>query len=111
MERDPYSIIKSRYLTEKATVLSNLSTAESNRCVKKCENPKVVFLVNKKANKQEIAKAIEKIYAEKNIKVLAVNTICVKPKARRVRGYLGNTSSFKKAIITLEKGDSIDEQV
>ncbi|MGE3715208.1 MAG: 50S ribosomal protein L23 [Simkaniaceae bacterium] len=40
-----------------------------------------------------------------------VNTINVKPKKRRVRGYKGFRSGFKKAIVTLESGDSIDDAI
>lgn len=69
-----------------------------------------MFLVDPKANKIEIAQAIEEIYSEKKIKVVAVNTIRVKPKQRRVRGNVGYTSGFKKAIVTLEEGDSLDDQ-
>jgi len=110
-ERNPYHIIKSRYITEKTTVLEGLQHVNSNRCVSKCDKPKYVFLVDKKANKTEIAQAIETIYAEKKIKVRDVNTINMKPKKRRVRGYKGFRAAFKKAIVTLESGDSIDEAV
>jgi large subunit ribosomal protein L23 len=109
-KKSPYDIIKSRYMTEKTNVLAGLEKAESNPSLKKCSTPKVVFLVDKKANKKEIAKAVEKIYAHKNIHVTAVNTIHAKPKKKRVRGRLGITSGFKKAIISLGSGESIDEQ-
>jgi large subunit ribosomal protein L23 len=109
MKKHPYSIIKSRYITEKATVLQNLKEANSNKSLSRCSSPKYVFLVDMKANKIEIAKAIEEIYSEKKVKVIAVNTIRVKPKQRRVRGNVGYTSAFKKAIITLEKGDNLDD--
>src|SRR5690606_21560282 len=99
---------KHQHVTEKAMMLQNLKNAESNVSLKRCESPKYVFIVDNKANKHEIAVALEEIYREKNIKVVAVNTINVKPKARRVRGRLGNTSAFKKAVVTLEKGDSLD---
>jgi len=108
-KKSPYSIIASRYVTEKANVLADLHTAMSNKCVKKCENPKAVFLVKPDANKCEIAEAIEKIYGNK-VKVVKVNTINTKPKKRRVRGHLGFKKGFKKAIITFEKGDIIDEK-
>jgi len=55
--------------------------------------------------------ALEKIYEEKKIKVLSVNTISVHPKIKRVRGRLGKTNHLKKAIVTLEAGDSLDDQV
>ena len=111
MNKNPHSIIKHRYVTEKARVLENLQHSSSNPSVRKCNRPKYVFVVDRKANKQEIAWAIEKIYAHKKIKVVAVNTTIRKPKPRRVRGFSGTTSYLKKAIVTLETGDAIDEQV
>ncbi len=109
MKKSPYAIIKKRLVTEKSNMLLNLKNAASNPCVKKCESPKYVFIVDMKANKHEIALAVEEIYKDKKIKVAAVNTIITKPKTRRVRGYIGQTRSLKKAIVTLTKGDAIDE--
>lgn len=111
MEKSPYQIIKHRLVTEKAKVLENLKQASSNASVRACESPKYVFIVDRKANKQEIAWALEKIYADKKITVTKVNTSLRKPKPRRVRGFLGKTSFQKKAIITLKPGDELDEQV
>lgn len=109
MTKDPYSIIKSRYVTEKSVVLENLHNATSNRSLARCENPKYVFIVDKRATKPMIAGAVEQIYAEKKVKVVAVNTILVKPKAKqRRRGRPGQTAGFKKAVVTLEAGDSLD---
>jgi len=106
---NPYDIIKSRYITEKSSVLEQLHTSVSNRCVAKCDTPKYVFIVDVNANKHEIASAIEMIYREKNVKVTHVNTINVKRKPkRRGRGRLGATAAFKKAIVTMEPGDTID---
>ena len=79
-KRNPYNIIKSRYVTEKARVLEGLHKSSSNPCVKKCSTPKYVFVVDKAATKQEIARAVEEIYSEKNIKVIGVNTINIHPK-------------------------------
>ncbi|MEI8301091.1 MAG: 50S ribosomal protein L23 [Chlamydiota bacterium] len=110
MRRHAYSVIKSRYITEKSTMLQNLKTADSNKCVRKCVTPKYVFLVDPKANKTEIAQAVEEIYSAKKVRVIAVNTIRVKPKQRRVRGRVGYTAGFKKAIVTLEAGDDLDDQ-
>ena len=109
--KSPYDIIKSRYITEKSRVLQNLHKNSSNRCVRKCDTPKYVFLVDKRAGKQEIARAVEEIHAEKNIKVIAVNTINVKPKRRTVRGRSGMCSAIKKAIVTLKAGDIIEDKV
>lgn len=109
MEKNPYAIIKCRHVTEKSEMLSKLAVAQSNASLKRCETPKFVFIVDSRANKQEIAWAIEKIYAKNNVKVTAVNTINVKSRERRVRGRLGRTSSFKKAIVSLSAGNKIDE--
>ncbi len=111
MKRSPFDIVKSRYMTEKAAVLEQLQHNTSNPCVKKCESPKYVFMVDKRASKQEIAVAVEEIYAEKKIRVTKVNTINVKQKARSVRGRIGFKAGFKKAVVTLQKGDVLEEKV
>lgn len=110
-QKSPYDIVKSRYVTEKATVLSKLQSAESNPSVRRCESPKYVFLVDPSANKSEIADAVTDIYAAKNIKVVAVNTINVKPKQYNRRGNrnAGRSIHMKKAIVTLSPGDSIED--
>lgn len=110
MKKSPYDVIKSRYLTEKAQVLEQLKSNESNPCVKKCDSPKYVFIVDKRANKQEIAQAVEEIYADKKVRVTKVNTITVKQKERRVRGRIGFKAGFKKAVVTLQPGNSIEEK-
>ncbi len=110
MKKSPYDVIKSRYLTEKAKMLEQLKSNESNPCVKKCDSPKYVFIVDKRANKQEIAQAVEEIYADKKVRVMKVNTITVKQKERRVRGRVGFKAGFKKAVVTLQPGNSIEEK-
>ena len=107
-EKSPYSIIISRHSTEKAAVLEGLKDSESNRSVSRCENPRYVFRVDTKANKSEIARSIETIYEKQGVKVVSVNTINVKPKVKRRRGRPGQTSGFKKAVVTLATGDSLD---
>ncbi len=107
-KKDPYQVVKHQHVTEKSLVLQELKNATSNPSLKRCESPKYVFVVDRKANKTDIADAIEEIYSDRNIKVVAVNTINVKPKARRVRGRSGMKPGFKKAVVTLEKGDSLD---
>ena len=69
------------------------------------EENKYTFEVAKDANKVEIAKAIEEIF---KVKVVKVNTLTVKPKQKRVRGPLGMTRSWKKAMVTLKPGDTIE---
>lgn len=110
-QKSPFDIVKSRYITEKSTVLANLQKATSNLSIRRCESPKYVFLVDPSANKTEIAEAVKDIYAAKNIKVVAVNTINVKPKQFNRRGNknAGRSIQMKKAIVTLSPGDSIED--
>ena len=60
---------------------------------------KYTFEVNKKATKIDIARAVEKIFG---VKVLKVNTISVKGKEKRVGAHTGMTSDWKKAIVTID---------
>lgn len=108
--KSPYDIVKRRHQTEKAAVLANLKNATSNQSVARAENPKYVFVVDSKANKQQIKEAVEYIYKDKNVRVNAVNTITVKSKNRNRRGRMqpGKTQGFKKAIVTLAVGHSIE---
>lgn len=106
--QNPYDIILSRHMTEKAHVLQSLQSNTNNACVRKCVTPKYVFIVDKRANKQQIANAIQAIY--NGTKVVSVNTINVRQKERRMRGRKGMKAGFKKAIITLQPGDVIEEK-
>lgn len=109
--RDPFSLIKTKYVTEKSTLLSGLHEKESNASLKKCKTEKAVFVVDRTASKLEIKTAIETIYAKNAIKVKKVNTLMSKRKSRRMRkGRVGHTSQFKKAIVTLAVGDSFEGQ-
>ncbi|MDO4281190.1 MAG: 50S ribosomal protein L23 [Peptococcaceae bacterium] len=66
---------------------------------------KYVFKVAKDANKIEIKNAIEEIF---KVKVTNVNTINVHGKMKRMGRFQGKTASWKKAIVTLREGDSIE---
>lgn len=63
------------------------------------------FEVAKEANKVEIAQAVEAIF---DVKVVKVNTLNVKSKPKRVRYQLGKTRTWKKAMVTLAEGDTIE---
>jgi len=79
-------------LTEKANVLRE-------------KNNQVVFEVARTANKVEIKDAVQKLF---KVKVTSVNTMVMRGKERRMgRGY-ARTQNWKKAIVTLKAGDSID---
>ena len=69
------------------------------------EYNKIVFKVHKGANKDSIKKSIEKIF---KVKVVKINTINMKGKTKIVRNKKAVKPSYKKAIVTLKKGQSID---
>ena len=83
--------IKHPIMTEKATILS--------------EQNKTVFKVHSGANKKVIKKNIEKLF---KVNVVKVNIINTKTKKKIKQGKLSTKSGYKKAIITLKKGQSID---
>ena len=86
-----YDVIVSPVITEKTTMAS--------------EHNQVVFKVAKNATKPEIKKAVESLFG---VKVKAVNTLVRKGKVKRFRGIVGKQNDFKKAIVTLVDGQSID---
>ena len=69
------------------------------------QNNVYTFKVAKSATKTEIKWAVEKAF---NVNVLKVNTLVTKPKDKRVGKYTGKTKTYKKAIITLKDGESIE---
>lgn len=66
---------------------------------------KITVQVDKKSNKIEIKNAFEAIFG---VKVKQVNVSNVRAKDKRVGKYYGKTSSYKKAVITLAEGQSLD---
>ena len=66
---------------------------------------KITFVVAKDANKASVAQAIKEIY---NIKVEKVNIVNVHPKTKRVGRFTGKTNAYKKAIVKLPEGQSIN---
>ncbi len=69
------------------------------------ENNTYTFEVAKDSNKVEIRQAIEAIF---NVTVVRVNTLNVKAKPKRVRYQAGKTRTWKKAMVTLKEGDTIE---
>ena len=86
-----YDTIISPVVTEKSTNLS--------------EQNKIVFKVSDKLNKIILKKNIEKIF---KVNVIKVNIVNKKPRKKIVRGKKIKIQGYKKAIITLKKGQSID---
>ena len=89
---EPFDIIETASLTEKATLLSE-------------KQNKYVFRVRPRANKIQIKEAVEKLFQKK---VVDVNTCNYAGKKKRVRGPLGRRPHWKKAIVTLKEGEKID---
>lgn len=90
--KGPYTIILNPMRTEKGT---NIQAKEN----------KYLFKVDCNANKFEIKKAVEEIY---KVKVDKVNTINMLGKWRRVRLVEGKRPDWKKAVVTLKKGEVIE---
>lgn len=86
-----YEIIRAPHVTEKATMGS--------------AHNQVTFKVPGWATKPLVKQAVETLFS---VKVKGVNTSVLKGKTKRFRGQLGQRSDMKKAIITLEEGQTID---
>ena len=81
-------------------IVAPIVTEKSNSSM---QEGKYTFEVNKKATKIEIAKAVEKLF---EVKVLKVNTMIVKGKMKRMGRTQGKTSDWKKAIVTIDTNPS-----
>ncbi len=86
-----YDIILGPVVTEKSTHGS--------------EDGQVTFKVSLDATKPEIKKAVESLF---EVKVKQVNTIRMKGKAKRFKGHLGRRVNWKKAVVSLAEGETID---
>lgn len=89
--KDPYKVILYPLRTEKGSVLQT-------------EN-KYLFAVDTRANRIEIRRAVEEIY---KVSVGKVNTMNILGKRRRVRRAEGKRPDWKKAIVTLKEGETIE---
>ena len=91
--RDIYSVLETVRLSEKATLLQET-------------NNEYVFKVARRANKLEIKRAVEQAFG---VKVVGVRTANYSGKKKRVRrSDEGKTAAWKKAMVRLKDGDSID---
>ncbi len=94
MTLDAYSTILRPVVSEKSTVLGN--------------EGKYVFEVAPGANKIQIKAAIEQAFSNKKVQVSSVNIVHVTGKVRRRGRSVGQTRSWKKAIVTLRAGQRLD---
>lgn len=94
MNMKPHEIVKSPMITEESTIQRDTKNHYT-------------FRVDPKANKRQIRDAIEHLF---NVKVVAVNTCNYEGKlsGRRGRAVPGRKANWKKAVITLRKGDMIE---
>ena len=90
--RTAHEIINQAIISEKGTIMRD----EENR---------YIFRVHPSANKIEIKKAIETAFS---VKVLDVKTMKMKGKTKRLGRFQGKRADWKKAIVKLKEGDSID---
>jgi large subunit ribosomal protein L23 len=86
-----YDVILSPVITEKATNAS--------------EHNKVIFKVAMDATKPQIKEAVEKLF---DVKVKSVNTLRRRGKWKLFKGRVGRTSDTKRAVVTLQEGQTID---
>jgi len=95
--KEPRRIVRRALITEKGTLIRENSN-------------QYIFEVNPKANKLEIKKAIETIFS---VKVEEVRTISMKGKSKRMGVFSGKRPGWKKAIVRLKEGQTIElfEQV
>jgi large subunit ribosomal protein L23 len=89
---EPHEIIQTASLTEKSTLLGE-------------KQNKYVFRVSPRANKAQIKDAVQRLFQKK---VIDVNACNYAGKQKRVRGPLGRTAHWKKAIVTLAEGEKIE---
>lgn len=85
-------VLRAPLISEKSTIVSD----ESNQ---------VVFEVARDANKAEVKKAVETLF---KVKVTNVTTLNVKGKTKRFRGQAGKRAAWKKAYVSLAKGEELD---
>lgn len=89
---NPYEIIKGPLITEKGSI-------------QKESNNQLTFEVDRKANRVEIRHAVEKVF---NVRVEKVRTMQVRGKVKRVGRTLGKRRDWKKAVVTLARGENIE---
>lgn len=87
-----YEILNRPLITEKSTI-------------QKESTNQLTFEVDRRANKVEIRRAVERVF---NVRVVAVQTMQMKGKVKRFGRILGKRRNWKKAIVTLAKGEHVE---
>ena len=97
-----WDILKSPVVTEKSVILKEISSDEADEDRK--EGQVLTFRVDCKAGKEDIIKAVEEIFS---VKVSKVRTVNYEGKIKKRGRYEGRRASWKKAYVTLKKGEPI----
>lgn len=106
MSRPAHQIIRRPVLTEKGTTLRDTGGHAPNTKVSEDQlRRKLFFEVEFSANKIEIKQAIEALF---DVKVVDVHTQVVRGKEKRVGRHVGRRSNWKRAIVTLAKGQKLE---
>ncbi|MFH0900333.1 MAG: 50S ribosomal protein L23 [Pseudomonadota bacterium] len=103
--RAPQDIIKRPVLTEKGAKLRETGGMPEAPAKPEDVGQKVLFEVARAANKIEVAHAVERLF---KVKVTSVRTQIVRGKKKRVGRFTGRRPHWKKAIVTLRPGDTIE---
>jgi len=103
--RAPELIIKRPLLTEKGTRLKETGGQSGEELEPDSIKSQLLFEVARDANKVEIRHAVEKLW---NVDVIEVRTCVVRGKEKRVGRFVGRTSHWKKAIVTLAAGQNVE---
>ena len=103
--RSPELIIKRPLLTEKGTRLKETGGQSGEELDPNTIKSQLLFEVARDANKVEIRHAVQKLW---NVDVIDVRTSVVRGKEKRVGRFVGRTSHWKKAIVTLAAGQNVE---
>jgi large subunit ribosomal protein L23 len=103
--RAPEEIIKRPLLTEKGTRLKETGGQAGDELDPETIKSQLLFEVARDANKVEIRHAVQKLW---NVDVIDVRTCVVRGKEKRVGRFVGRTSHWKKAIVTLAAGQNVE---
>ncbi|MBW2061659.1 MAG: 50S ribosomal protein L23 [Deltaproteobacteria bacterium] len=91
-------------MTEPSRAIIKPLITEKSTLQKERDN-QIAFVVDRRANKIEIGRAVEQVF---KVKVTKVRTINMRGKKKRLGQHLGKRSDWKKAIVTLAPGEHID---
>ena len=103
--RSPEQIIKRPLLTEKGTRLKDTGGQGGDELDPETLKSQLLFEVASDANKVEIRHAVQKLW---NVDVLAVRTAVVRGKEKRMGRFVGKRSNWKKAIVTIAAGQTVE---